>query len=520
MVKTASKVLLERKSLILAKMETTYGVDSVPTGSLDAALVSEPDYTVDITVLDRDFVRDDLSPLGKRVGRKLASVSFGMELRSNGRTGSGQLTDAPMLGRFLRACGYSEASMIGTGTIGAVRSAPANTVNPTFAIGGASTTNNKGKYKATVVLGGASATAKVRITGGEILDDTTVLPAEGVSAVVTGTGATVTATVNYTNPLAPTITIGGTFHVGDIITATVNGIIYKLVVTVGMTDLAGIATALAALIDPHALITASAAGAVVTIGYTGTAAGVVVTSGSTALSLGNSGGTITPTWAGSLTLGNSWEVYVYPVGLKYLPVSDNFESITIYLNKDGVLHKLTGAFGTFTIEATAGQYGKITFTFTGIYNTPIDQAAPVSVQESTLPPIVELAKMWLGDAEYKPVVNSFTYDQGNTISPRPDVNSADGYIGIRVVGREPSGGMDPEATLVADYNWWDKLATSTQFALSFRIGQTAGNIVLMNAPKVQYTGMTYQARDGIQTYDAALAFGRDQGNDEFEFCIC
>lgn len=518
MIREASRVLLTRRALILGKIESTYNVDANPSPSTDAALVSEPDYAVDANVLTRNFVREDISPLGSRVGRKLASLSFGMEFRSNGNTDSGSLSDESMVGRFLRACGYSVSGMTGTGTVGSVKNTTGNTVNPSgWAVGGASTLLNKAKYTITCVLGGASATAKLRVSGGEIVDDATVLPNEGVTAEVTGSGATVTATVDQSDPLAVDVTIGGVFHVGDVVTVVVCGVEFNLTVTSGMTNLNGIATALATLIDAHALITASPSSAVVTIGYAGLAAGVVVTSGSTALTIGDSDVTLTPTWTGNLTLGDSWTVYVYPVGLKYLPVSEDFESITLEAYFDGVMHKITGAFGTFSITANAGEYATINFTFTGQYHAPEDADVPAATHETALPAIVELARLWLGDSDFKPVVNAFTFDQANTIVPRPDVNSTDGYIGVRLTNRAPTGGIDPEATLVADYDWWGKMASSEEIAFSMRIGSTAGNIICMNAPKIQYTGLTYQSRDDIRVYDAGISFGRDQGNDEMEF---
>ena len=114
-------------------------------------------------------------------------------------------------------------------------------------------------------------------------------------------------------------------------------------------------------------------------------------------------------------------------------------------------------------------------------------------------------------------MNAFTFDQNNTIVPRPDVSSEDGYIGTRITARDPQGGIDPEATIGVDYDFWDKFENSTEFELNMRIGSTAGNRLFIQAPKVQYTGLTYGDRDGLRTYDAGLRFGRDQGNDEIVF---
>lgn len=520
MVNQSARPLLTRRALILGVLEDTYGTNPGTDPTTDAALVSAPEYTVDPQILTRDFVREDISPLGSRTGRKLSSLSFGMEFRSNGRTQSGALADECMAGRFLRACGYSATSMTGSAALGNVMNADSNTVNPTWAKGGSSVLTNKTKYTGTVVLGGASATAKIRFSGGEFHDDgfATYLKNEIFTSTVTGAGATMTATMDDTDPLSLEITIGGSFHVGDVLTASLGGYTFTHSVVSGNTNNDGAATAFAAVINAHALFAASASSGVITVTFAASAAGVTTTSGSTALNVGPSGMTATPTWTGNLVLGDTFTFDAYPQGIKYLPISDDFESISLEAYFDGVKHELNGCFGTFTINAPAGEYATINFTFTGQYVSPVDDAVPTATHETTLPPIVELSKLILGDGGvFQPVVAAFTFDQNNTITPRPDVNSSDGYKGMRLTARAPSGGIDPEATLVADYNFWDLLAESTQTAFTMRIGSAAGNRILMNAPKIQYTGLTYGDRDGIRVYDAGLNFTRDQGNDEMEF---
>lgn len=520
MAKQGTKIRLTRKALILGKPETTYGVDSLPVPATDAALANEPDYSIDPTVLERNFVRNDISPLGTRIGRKIASLAFGLELKSNGATQSGSVNDAAILGTFLRGCGYSETGMTGNGTVSAITDAAGNTVDPTWATAGTNTATNINDYRISVVLGGASATAELRVTGGQAGRDATVLPRHDVTAEVyrlDGVTTTVTAVVDESDPLAVDITIGGVFLVGDIVRACVNGVLYEHAVITGDTDLDGIATAVAALIDVHALIIAGTTLAVVNITYTGAGAGTVTTSATTAQNLGDTGMDLTPTWAGSLVLGDSWEVTVNPTGVRYDPVSDNFESMSMYGYFDGLLHKVLGSYGTFSIEATAGEFATVTFTFTGLYSAPIDQDVPDGTFETTLPPIVELAQLIIGD--FQPVVAAFTFDQNNTIVPRPDVSSADGFIGVRITERDPQGGIDPESTLSVDKDFWTELADSTEFKLNIKIGQDAGNRVAIAAPKVQYTGLTYGDRDGLSTYDAGLRFARNTGNDEISIVM-
>ena len=417
--------LLTRKTVVLGKIEPTYNTDASPTEAADAILVSEPMFAVDPNVLERDFTRNDLSPLGMRVGRKLASMSFSVELRSNGATNGGQLSNECKLGRLLRACGYSVTAITGAGTVGTIDAASGNSGPAvTWTPGGASVFKQRVKYTIEVTTPGVSGTAEVSIT-----PDADAV-ADGVDTAQTG---------------------------------------------------------------------------------------VTLTSG-TAIDLDNGGGgaTITPSWSGSLDSGDTWTVEVSPVGLQYLPVSDSFESMTLYMYKDGILHKMTGAIGTFSINAEAGGYGTCEFEFTGQYVTPIDATLPSSpVFETTEPPVFELAKMRLDN--FAAVVNTLSFEQQNEIVPRPDANGSDGYNGVRLTGRNPQGGLDPEATLVADHSFWDDFEASRRVPFKCRFGQTDGNVVWMFAPALQYSGLTYQDRDGMRVYDAGIRFTRVDGNDEVEF---
>ena len=243
-------------------------------------------------------------------------------------------------------------------------------------------------------------------------------------------------------------------------------------------------------------------------------ASAIITSG-TPVALGTHGAEITPTWTGSLALHQRWIVWLMPPGTLLKPVSDGFESITLEMNKDGVKHVMPGAFGTFEITATAGAYASIKWTFTGLYNAPVDAALTSPTFEKTLPAQVELGRLRLDN--YQAVVEKFTLNQNNDIQIRPDVSSSDGYVGIRMVGRRPEGGVNPEAELVADYDFWGRMASATRMPFQMRVGTVAGNIVWMLGTNTQYTGMTYTDRNGILTYDAGLRFSRNVLDDEVLF---
>ena len=406
-------VLLTRKAVLQGAIEATYDTP-VAVGASDGFLVNNPMFTVKPNVLERNFVRNDLSPMPHIIGRKLASMEFETELRGNGIQNAGTTGSAPLIARLFRACGYQQmanaASVVkGPFIVGdqplAVAWAESGTLANTDAIA----------YYIAVDTPGVSGTAKVTITS-----DT---PGEGSASQIITTA--------------------------------------------------------------------------------------------TALDLGTMGLVLTPTWSGSLVVGMQWVVWLMPPGISLDPRSDSFESLTLVLHKDGVKHLMPGAFGTFEITAAAGNFATVKWHFTGTYNAPTDDANPAPVFETTLPQQVQVARLRVN--QFAAIVEKFTFNQANDIQIRPDVSSSDGYAGSRITARKPAGGIDPEADVVANQDFWSNMANALRMPFQMRVGEIVGNTVWVIAPNTQYTGMTYTDRNGILAYDAGLTFSRSVGNDEVCF---
>lgn len=93
-----------RKSVILAKIETTYATDAAPTGAANAILVSSPDYNLSYENVNRDLVRPYLGGSEQLVGTRSVTLGFDVELAGSGDAG---LT-APAWAPLLRACAFAE----------------------------------------------------------------------------------------------------------------------------------------------------------------------------------------------------------------------------------------------------------------------------------------------------------------------------------------------------------------------------------------------------------------------------
>ena len=101
------------------------------------------------------------------------------------------------------------------------------------------------------------------------------------------------------------------------------------------------------------------------------------------------------------------------VSVSYAPQSSeaSVKSLTFYVYKDGNLHKITGARGTYVVNLDAGKYGTITWTFKGLYNDVSAASAPsITMSETTLPPIVYNASFTWG--AYAAVASALSIEIG------------------------------------------------------------------------------------------------------------
>ena len=100
----------DRNQVILAKIESAYGTDSVPTGAANAILSSTPRIVpLQANNVDRDLVRGYLGGSEQLVGTRSVSCEFVVEIAGSGTAGT-----APAWGLLLRACGFAEVVTAGT----------------------------------------------------------------------------------------------------------------------------------------------------------------------------------------------------------------------------------------------------------------------------------------------------------------------------------------------------------------------------------------------------------------------
>lgn len=199
--------------------------------------------------------------------------------------------------------------------------------------------------------------------------------------------------------------------------------------------------------------------------------------------------------------------------VEYDPVSGSFESCAIYVNQDGILHKITGCRGTVSLAVTAGEYPTIAVTMLGLHAGPVDMAPATPTYLDVAPLEVNAANTTFTLDGYAAVLHKLSADLGVKYNYREAVNSA---ASIAVSGRECKGSLSMDAVLLATKDYFTTWKNNALVALALSHGP-AGNQVLIDAPKVQLDDIQYGDKDGILTFEMPISYTRDSGDDELKF---
>lgn len=202
----------------------------------------------------------------------------------------------------------------------------------------------------------------------------------------------------------------------------------------------------------------------------------------------------------------------------YKPVSTGFESVTVYFNVDGVLHKVTGARGDVEMTLNSAQIPVFKFKFVGIYNAPTDTALPAVTYTVFQTPLVANSTNTPAFSLFgaSPVLESLSMQLGNQVDFRTLIGSQ--YV--QITDRKSAGQVQFEANTIATKDWFATAIGNTLGALSLTHGTAAGNKVILTSSTVDLMQPTYADNNGVQMIQCGYVLTpTTAGNDEFTLSI-
>ncbi|MCL2297950.1 MAG: hypothetical protein FWC38_00600 [Proteobacteria bacterium] len=221
-----------------------------------------------------------------------------------------------------------------------------------------------------------------------------------------------------------------------------------------------------------------------------------------------------PPW-GVLMRGCGWAETVIPdTSVIYNPISKNIESLTIYVNKDGILHKGTGCRGTVTWDFTAKKVPTFSFSFTGKFNPVEDQLMPPDADFSkwikpraAIPTFTGLVNIF---GMVTAIVRSLTGDTQTEVVKPEWVNHDE----IVISDRLPTSTVEYEARPVAEFDLYKHVREQTHGEVIYTHGNEPGNIIEMAYPDAILTSAEYGDNSKILTNTATIIPLIKDGNDD------
>ncbi|MDF3821974.1 phage tail tube protein [Leptospira sp. 96542] len=182
-----------------------------------------------------------------------------------------------------------------------------------------------------------------------------------------------------------------------------------------------------------------------------------------------------------------------PDRVEYLPITDALPSITLYYYDDGVLHKLLGARGTFTLSARVGEIPKLSFTFTGVDGGDTAAANSSATLTAWKKPVVmakaNVVDITLGCSYAAGALSGGTVysstglelDTGNEVNFNAMLNAED----VDISNRAMSGSTELDLSAAQEVSFMATVKAATTQGLGLTIGTTSGNKIILFAPAAQ-----------------------------------
>lgn len=222
-------------------------------------------------------------------------------------------------------------------------------------------------------------------------------------------------------------------------------------------------------------------------------------------------------WAPLMLACGTTETLTAVTKADYAPNSANTTTLSMYVNIDGVMHKMLYARGNCSFKLKANDIPVFAFDFIALDGGIADVAAPTPVYtafQTPLPATKTNTPTFSLHGVATLAVESLDINFGNQIEQITRI----GAESIQQTDRKTTGTVMFEMTSIATKDWFATIRASTDAALSLIHGTVAGQIIEVAAPTVELMTPVYSDVQGIQMLQLSLRFlPSNSGNDEFKF---
>lgn len=203
---------------------------------------------------------------------------------------------------------------------------------------------------------------------------------------------------------------------------------------------------------------------------------------------------------------------------KFTPVSSGFVLGTLVCFIGGNKHVIRDARGTSKLDVSRNGFLKRTYDITGVYVDPTAVNPPaVTKAPRVIPPMLNpsnVALSFFGQTAL--CLHAASLDDGNEVKFLDLLNCTEQ---VMITGRAVSGSIEVIADLVSVKNWFTDAKNGATGLMKITIGKTAGNIIEIEAPKVQLLKPDYGDVDGLRSIKFGLNVLPTLGDDDYTITV-
>lgn len=222
-----------------------------------------------------------------------------------------------------------------------------------------------------------------------------------------------------------------------------------------------------------------------------------------------------PKYAPLLLACGTAETLVAATSAAYNLVSSAFGSATMWINIDGVYHKLVGGRGELAGKASAKGIPLLSFSFDCCYVAPEAAAMPAVTrtgwQFDEGVNAVNTTALTLNGVQL--AFSELDFALGNQLAR---INLPGPQVEVAITGRSPTMGLTVLAPPLAAFNPFALADAGTNVNVSFTHGSTAGRKAKVDG-KVIVSGVEYAEVDGMLAYKLNVDPTPVSGNDELTY---
>jgi len=184
----------------------------------------------------------------------------------------------------------------------------------------------------------------------------------------------------------------------------------------------------------------------------------------------------------------------------YVPANadSTMKCVTIDVDEDGVFKRLSGAMADVSFDGEAGGRLILSFSFKGTWVVPTDVALPAYAPSTRAPLRLQGGTFTLATLAIK--VAKISLKMGNNVFMRGSLAGVGGIANHMITWGKPIISIDPEADLVAGYDYHGAYLAGTEVAVSLVVTDGT-DTVTFTIPKIQYKEIKEGDRGGIQIYN-------------------